>query len=390
MLQRPLNIVFSGMIAADPYQGGATWAVLQYLLGLKILGHHVTFIEPIKSDKLLWHDQKPSEMANSINARYFRSITSQFGLENQSALLKTGTTETVGIPYSQLQSTTKQADLFFNISGMLNDPVLTSDIPIRIFLDLDPAFIQIWHDVYGIDMGFDRHTHFATIGMNIGSPNCHIPTCGRCWIKTLQPVVLEFWPAIPQQLNHNTAFTTIANWRGYGSVEHRGIFHGQKAHSFRELLCIPKLTKAKILPALAIHEDEKKDLQSLHEHGWKWVDPAMVANTPDEYRQFIQQSAGEIGIAKSGYVVSNSGWFSDRSACYLASGRPVIAQDTGLSSHLPAGHGFLTFNNATEAATAINAVCAEYEHHCQAARKIAENHLDSQIVLTRLIANVYQ
>jgi hypothetical protein len=181
------------------------------------------------------------------------------------------------------------------------------------------------------------------------------------------------------------AWTTVGNWRGYGSVEHEGVFYGQKAHSLRQFISLPRLTPERFVLAMAIHSDEIPDLEALTTNGWELVDPHRLAGTPDAYRRFIQGSKGEFGIAKSGYVLSHCGWFSDRSACYLASGRPVIAQETGFSSFLPAGKGLFAFEEAPDVLSAIEEVAADYHGNARAARLIAEEHFDSDHVLGGLL-----
>jgi hypothetical protein len=271
---------------------------------------------------------------------------------------------------------------------MLADPHLSARIPVRVFLDLDPGFVQVWCANYGIDMGFARHTHFVSVGGNTGAPECDVPTCGVSWIPTLPPVDLEHWPAAGADAPACDAMTTIANWRGYGSVEHRGVFYGQKAHSLRQLIDLPRRTRQALLLALSIHPDEVKDIEALAANGWRTVDPAVVAGTPDSYQRFVQGSRGEFGVAKLGYVASRCGWFSDRSACYLASGRPVVAQDTGFGRFLPTGEGLFAFGTAEAAVAALDALNGDYPKHRRKARELAEAFLDSDKVLTRLLRNV--
>jgi hypothetical protein len=269
---------------------------------------------------------------------------------------------------------------------MLTDEELTEHIPLRIYLDLDPAFTQLWHATQGIDMRFAGHNRFVTVGQAIGRPYCDVPTCGLEWIPTLQPVVLEYWPAAGR-ITRN-ALTTVANWRGYGSIEHEGVFYGQKAHSLRELVTLPTLTEERFELALAIHPEEVKDLAALRSNGWHLIDPARVARTPTSYWRFVQGSKAEFGIAKSGYVASRCGWFSDRSACYLASGRPVIAQETGFSRFLPTGAGLFAFETTEEVLAGIETINGDYERHSRAARAVAEEHFDSDKVLGRLLWRV--
>jgi hypothetical protein len=377
-----LRIVVSGMIAADPHQGGATWAVLQYLLGFERLGHDVLFVEQCGESDI---EPEGELLARSRNASYFTDVMAAHGFEDRSALLLEETEETVGLPYSRLVELAAGADLLVNISGILTDERLTSDIPVRVYMDLDPAFNQFWQ-VSGIDMRFDGHTHFVTVGQAIGSPDCPVPTCGFEWIPTVPPVVLERWPRA-ERISHD-AFTTVGNWRAYGSIEHEGVQYGQKVHSLRRLIGLPTRTDARFLLALTIHPDETKDLEALEENGWELVDAATVAGTPSDYGSFIAGSRGELGITKSGYVLSRSGWFSDRSACYLASGRPVIAQETGFSRYLPTGEGLLSFQTEDDVLAAIAAIAGDYGRHSAAARALAEEHFDSDTVLNRLLDRV--
>lgn len=380
MTPQKQTILFSGMIAAVPHQGGATWAVLQYLLGLQRLGHEVCFIEPLQEAALR---PKNADLAASQNAKYFREVVSAFGLEKNSSLLLAGTQRTVGLPYKDLRRIARRADVVINISGMLVDAALIEPIPRRVYLDLDPAFVQLWHEVSKIDMRLDGHTHFVTVGQAIGRSGCNVPTCGRDWIPTLPPVVLDEWPA--RENVTRDAFTTIANWRGYGSIEYEGKHYGQKAHSLRPFFSLPTRTSEKFELALSIHPDEENDLAALKENGWQLIDPAKIAATPASYRAFVQGSKAEFGIAKSGYVVSRCGWFSDRSACYLASGCPVVAQETGFSDFLPTGEGLHAFTTIDDALANIEALTRDYKKESCDARALAGEYFDSDKVLSRLL-----
>ncbi|HEX6186671.1 MAG TPA: hypothetical protein VFZ40_01215, partial [Pyrinomonadaceae bacterium] len=182
--------------------------------------------------------------------------------------------------------------------------------------------------------------------------------------------------------------TAIGNWRGYGSIEHGGVFYGQKAHSLRQFFELPRLTQEKFMLAFSIHPEERKDLAALATNGWELIDPNLAAGTPAQYRQFIQTSKAEFGIAKSGYVESQCGWFSDRSVCYLASGRPVIAHDTGFSRYLPAGEGLFSFQTKEDVLSAVEEINRDYSRHSRAARALAEEYFDSDKVLTRLLDSV--
>lgn len=363
----------SGMIASDPTQGGAAWAVLQYVLGLRRLGHHVTFVEPV--------DALTPPRVTSFNATIAR-----FGLTQAATLFHPQSRATAGPGFEHVLVDCSHADVLINISGILRAEELLEPIPTRIYVDLDPGFNQLWATADGIDMGFANHTHFVTVGQRVGTAGCDVPTCGQQWIHSLPPVVLERWPYVAE--TRHRAFTTVANWRAYGSIEVGDRHYGQKAHSVRRLMDIPSTSTRDFALALSIHPDETSDLAALRAKGWHLLDPETAAGTTSAYRSFVQTSFAEIGIAKSGYVESNCGWFSDRSACYLASGRPVLAQDTGFGVSLPTGDGLLAFRDVGEAVEAADTVCSQYEHHRRAARQVAEEFLNSDRVLGRMLEEV--
>jgi hypothetical protein len=377
-----LRILLSGMIAGIPGQGGATWAVLQYALGFKRLGHEVLFVEQCDAETVM---PAGIPLDRSDSASYFHKVVSAFGLEDSSALLVGGERETVGLPYERLVEMGRDADLLVNIAGTLTDETLFENVPVRVYLDLDPAFSQLWA-TEGIDMHFEGHTRFVTVGQAIGTPECDVPTCGREWLATVPPVVLSHWPR-GEHVAHD-ALTTVGNWRAYGSIEHGGVHYGQKAHSLRRFVSLPKHTEASFLLALSIHPDEKKDIEALGENGWGVVDAATVVETPQTYAEFIRGSMAELGVAKSGYVVSRCGWFSDRSVCYLASGRPVIAQETGFSRFLPMGEGLFAFETGEDALGPIADVLGDYKRNSDGARSLAEEYFESDKVLGNLLENV--
>jgi hypothetical protein len=380
MKRERLTILVSGMIAGVPFQGGAAWAVLQYVLGFKRLGHQVYFVEPVSNAS---PQPMGAPFAGSANADYFCEVMQEFGLENHSAFLREDTRETVGLSYRQLHETARRSDLLINASGMLTLEDILEHIPTRVYLDLDPAFNQLWHATQGIDMRFGAHSHFVTVGLNLGHPDCPVPLCGLNWITTLQPIVLEQWE--PGDAIRYDALTTVANWRGYGSITADDVFYGQKAHSLRKFMDLPRRTSESFMLALAIHPDEKNDLETLGGNGWHLLDPARVTRTPARYREFIRGSKAEFGIAKQGYVTARSGWFSDRSVCYLASGRPVLAQETQFSRFLPTGDGLFAFETGDDVLRHIQTLNQDYAHHARAAHALAHECFDSDTVLARLL-----
>jgi hypothetical protein len=364
------GVIVSGTIAGTPWQGGVTWAVLQYLLGFRALGCSVHFIEPV------------DELEDGA-VRYCREVARRFDLDGRWALVPRRGGDPVGMSRAEIRAAARDADVLLDVSGMLRDSDVLERVPVRAYLDLDPGFVQLWHQVEGVDMHLDAHTHFVSVADGIGTPSCPIPTCGRDWLPTLPPVVLDRWP-VATRLDHRAA-TTVGHWRSYGTIRHGGVQYGQKAHSLRPLIDLPRRTPMPFVLALAIHSEETRDLDLLRANGWTLVDPATMASTPHDYHRFVQGSWAEFGLAKSGYVVSGSGWFSDRSACYLASGRPVIAQDTGFGRRLPSGAGLLAFSTADDVIAALEELERDYERHRVAARALAVEYLDSDRVLGTLL-----
>ena len=279
------------MIAATPGQGGAAWAILQYLLGLRRLGCEVHFVEPVRD-----------EVVSDASARYCRRVMDEFGFEGRWALVPEGG-DPVGMSRSQLCGMADDAELLLNVSGMLTDADVLERVPVRAYLDLDPAFVQLWHAAEGVDMGLDAHTHFVTIADSIGRSGSPIPDCGREWLPTLPPVHLDSWPFAATEPSRDV--TTVGHWRSYGSVHHEGVHYGQKAHSLRPLFGLPARAPGRFALALGIDQAETDDLEALRTNGWRLLDPAEVAETPDDYRRFVQGSWAEFGLAKSGYVVSD-------------------------------------------------------------------------------------
>jgi hypothetical protein len=367
-----VRILLSGMVAGVPGHGGATWAVLQYVRGLRRLGHDVVLVEPVK-------ELTPPSRA------YFAELVAQFEFDGRAALVVEATGESIGLPYRRILDAARVADLVININGMLRHPDLVEPAPVRLYLDLDPVFNQLWAED-GIDVGLARHTHFVTVGLGMAAPGSTLPSAGRSWLATPQPVVLADWPVAGPAVWEG--LTTVGNWRSYGSIERDGVRYGQKAHSYRRFFELPTRLPLPVYAGLAIHPDERGDLDALAVNGWHLLDPGEVAGTPERYREFVRGSWAELGIAKQGYVVSNSGWFGDRSVCYLASGRPVLAQETGFSAFLPVGEGLIPFETIDDAVAGVEDLRRDYERHRRAARALAEDVFDSDKVLAGLLSGI--
>lgn len=370
------RIAIAGSIAQKAHNAGHTWQFLQYLLGFQRLGWDVLLLDSLET-------ADPASQAESV--RYLAEVMRAHGLDD-AWTVALGEGRHAGVDRAQALRFVAESDLLLNVMGFLTDDELLAAAPRRVFLDTDPGFAQMWCELGLADVlaGHDVH---VTIGERIGAPDCTVPTCGLRWVTTPQPVVLDAWPrahATPRR-----PFTSVASWRGaYGPIDYRGTRYGLRVHEFRRFARLPALTRRPFELALAIHSEETSDLELLRETGWTLLPPSDVAMTPGAYRRFIAESTGELMVAKGIYVQSRSGWLSERSICYLACGRPVVAQDTGLGDRYPLGRGLLTFTTLDEAAAAVEAVAGDYASHADEARALAEEHFDSDKVLTRLLEQV--
>ena len=362
----------AGSLAQKPRHGGHAWVFLQYLLGFRRLGWDVLFV-----------DQLAAGADRAAAAASLGRLMDGFGLDGDWTLLDHTGRESAGLPVAEVVDRTSRSAFLLNVMGFLGAERVLAAAPRRVFLDIDPGFPQMWRAL-GLADVFAGHDDFVTIGESIGEPGCHIPTCGLRWATTPQPVVLDHWPVATAP---GTAVTSVVTWRGaYAPVEYQGRSYGLRAHEMRRFAPLAAASPLPLHLALDIHPADRADRELLEANGWALLDPDTVAADPWAYRSFIQGSAAELMVAKNIYVRANSGWLSDRSLCYLASGRPVIAQDTGFTSRYPTGLGLLAFAHLDEALAALHEVAAEPDKHGQAARELAEACFDSDVVLGRLLA----
>ncbi len=370
--------VVAGAIANTAGKGGDTWHRLHWVLGLRRLGLTVHFVEQI--DRAYCLEPSPQ-------LAYFRSVLADFDLNASSTLLTNDGDRVFGLSQADLRRLIDDADLFINISGHLEWRRLGARPQRAVFIDEDPGFTQMWlasallgHELHGYDA-------YYSVGYNIGQPHCGIPTHGIQW-RPLRPfAVLSEWPNVTPRVFDR--FTTVGGWRGpFGVVEFEGRKYGQKAHEFRKFAAVPRLTEQSFELALDIHADDHADIAMLRSSGWQLIDPQHVAAGPHAFRTYVQSSGAEFSVAKGMYVDTNSGWFSDRTIRYLASGRPAVVQDTGWSAHYAAKRGLLAFRTVDEAVAACQRIEREYEEHCEAARELASEYFDSDHVLGRVLDEV--
>lgn len=377
------SIVIAGSLAQKPGRGGHTWVFLQYLLGFRKLGWDVVFIDRLEPEMCV--DERGQRVAaeESWNVRYLAGVMCRFGLERSFSLLFDRGTRTIGMSRPALLERVRSSAALINVMGFLNDEEILASAGKRVFLDIDPGFGQMWHAL-GLHDPFRGHDAHVTIGENIGQPWCAIPTCGIDWITTRQPIVLDEWPIASDQ-SASRPVTSVISWRGaYGPVTYQGKTYGLRAREFRKFATLPQHVDGPFELALDIDCGDAQDIDLLRGYGWTLVAPRDVAGDPWRYREYIRNSAAELMVAKNIYVETNSGWVSDRSICYLASGRPVVAQDTGVANLFPTDEGFLTFSSLEEAIEATRAVRRAPRRHERAARQLAEEYFDSSVVLRSL------
>jgi hypothetical protein len=358
---------------------------LNYLLGFKDLGWDVLLLDRLEPEMCFDREGRACGVEDSLNLQFLEGVMGHFGLGDSYALLYDRGERSLGVSLEQVHSRLRRSALFLNVNGFVSDPALLELTPLRAFLDIDPGYPHLWHEL-GLADSFQGHNAFVTIGENLGRPECMIPTCGLEWITTPQPIVLEHWPVQTQAAK---AFTSVATWRGpYGPIEYRGETYGLRVHEWRKLAELPRRVPGSFELALDIDPTDADDISLLHENGWHLIDPRTVAGDPWSYRQYVQRSKAEFMVAKNMYVRSRSGWFSDRSICYLASGRPVLAQNTGFTRLYPTGAGLLAYDNIDEATDGVREICGRYAEHARAARVLAEEFFDSKRVLSRLLTRL--
>ena len=381
----PDTVIVAGSVAQRPSAGGHTWVFLQYLLGFRGLGWNVLLVDRLEPDMCLDAGGERCSLEESVNFKYFQDVVSGFGLDDSFALLFDHGNKCIGITRERLREVASQSALLLNINGFIDDEDVLGRAPVTAFLDIDPGFGQMWREL-GLHDPFTGHDHYVTIGENIGRPDCEIPTGGIDWVTTPQPVVLDHWP---YQEPNDGAFTSVVSWRGPAApVVYRDKTYGLRVHEFRKFASLPSLASASFEVALDIHPADQADADLLRSNGWSLVDPPSVAGDPWTYQSYVQQSQAEVMIAKNMYVESRSGWFSDRSICYLASGKPVLAQDTGFGDRYANNEGIVAFSDLDGAVAGADLISGDYARHSRAAREIAEEHFDSKKVLPRLAAKL--
>lgn len=381
------SAILTGMIASYPV-GGVVWDYGQYALALERLGFEVYYLEDTG-----WQTYDPALRAYgddpAFGVAYLRralaglspSLTTRWHFRAMDG-------RNFGMEATRFAEVAADADLFLNVSGgaLLRDDYM--ECPRKVLIDTDPGWNHFRNyprldadPGWGGGHGYRAHDHFFTYAERIGRADCLLPDLGLDWQPTRPPVVLDRWRAAPP----GERWTTVMSWKNFAeAIEYQGTCYGAKEVEFDKVKALPQ----RLAVPLEVACGGEPPVAEWRRLGWSVVDSHAVSETPQAYRDYVQGSRGELSVAKNVYVATCSGWFSCRSVCYLAAGRPVVVQDTGFSEIIPCGEGVLAFSDIEEAAEAIRRVEADYPRHQAAARRIAEEHFDSDRVLGDLLARI--
>ena len=388
-----MRIIVSGLVGLHPV-GGVAWDYLQYPVGLMRLGHEVFYHE----DTWSW-PYHPIMNRNTdrgdYSAKYIRKYFEQYApdLAERWHYLHLHK-HSYGMSRKRFEEVARTADLFINISGSCLIPDSLSAHCKKLFIDTDPGYNQMvlvekprwsenvseWCDSV---RGHDLHFTYAE---NIGGQDCIIPHAGITWRTTRMPVVLDLWrDTANQKAAPDLPWTTVMTWNAFGGpLVYRGVEYMSKGAEFEKFISLPLKVSMPLNVAVG---GKDPPIARLERVGWHVVDGPLATRSPGDYKRFLQSSRGEFSTAKHVYVATKSGWFSCRSACYLASARPVVVQDTGFSTILPRQYGLIPFSDMPEAMEALESVEKDYERHANGALNIANDHFASGKVLNTLLAD---
>jgi hypothetical protein len=387
-MSRPLRLVVLGMMGRAPF-GGQTWLYLNWLRGLSRLGHEVFYVE----DDSVWPYDPVAETLTD-DCRYavahIARCMEAIGLrDNWSFRLADRDGACWGMPAGKLRELYRGCDALLNVVGATDLREAQLSAPLRVYIETDPVGCQLrlaLGDPHTLE-AFENHHAVASYGENYGAPDCGVPLDGRKYILTRQPVDLELWPA--EFRPDARRFTTIGNYRQEGSdIEWQGsTYSWSKHHEWQRFMELPRRTEQGF--EMALMHSRASDRTRLRAAGWRLVSSLKLSlDAFGAYQRYIRASRAEFTVAKDQNVRLRSGWFSERDACYLASGKPVVAQDTGFSNVLPTGEGLFAFTRLDDAAEAVEQINSDYRRHCDAARAIAAEHFDAPVVARRLLESL--
>jgi hypothetical protein len=370
------RIVLGSYMVRYPLGGMMSW-VLQYIVGFQRLGHDIWFVEKAGYPDSCF-DPVRNVMSDdcAYGASVLNDLLRRFDLHERWCFVDAAG-RYYGVDRAGIEAVLASADLFVDMGthgAWLEEAAVAR---MRVLIDGEPGMTQMKMQKR-LDAGesLPEYDFYYTTGRNIGTEASRAPAAGRVWRPIFHPVVVDLFPHVPPL--SGAPFTTVMNWQSYERVEYRGVAYGHKDLEFERFASLPQRTTAPLEVAVSGKDVPRERLGEL---GWRTRDAHDVTMSFDGFRAYIQGSMGEFSVCKNGYVATNSGWFSDRGAAYLASGRPVVQQETGFSTHLPCGEGLFAAQTVEEAAAALDEIGRDYARHAQRAREIAVEHLEASVVL---------
>ncbi|MBM4258857.1 MAG: glycosyltransferase family 1 protein [Deltaproteobacteria bacterium] len=371
-------------LAGQYPMAGVVWQALQYLVGLRQLGHDVFYVEDSGAPP---YDPRVKSVVSdaTYNVTCLQQALEKFGFAGRWAYWDSFKDCYYGLSQLQLQSLYERTDVILNLCGASWSPAERKRSGKTIYVETDPIFEQI-RSAQGVPEALAllaAHDECFTYGENLGEPDCPIPPVGANWKKTRPPVVLDLWT---EHVDPSCRFfTTVATWHNRGKdITFQGkTYYWSKHVNFHKFLDLPRHTSQPF--ELAVETSEPAVREQLSSLGWHLAEASERSATVEGYRDYIYSSRGEFTVAKDIYVRPRSGWFSDRSVCYLAAGKPVVTQETGFSKFIPAGEGVFAFSNMEEAVSALERINADYVHHARAARRVAQEFFAADKVLRKLL-----
>lgn len=356
-------------------QGGQAIRVLQVLEGLRRLGHEPIFLEFLR------------EAPSQDSVRYFTDVmTDWWDLDRSALLVESDRTSACGLAVKDVEKAARHARAVITVAAHYRErpwPWI-GDVRPRVLFEQDPGFTQIWAKRHGARKIYGPQDVYYTVGRNVGTADAAVPAAGIDWSHMWNPVVMDWWDGT--DLPEATAYTTVGDWRGYGYVEWNGDVFGPKSEEFRPFLDLPSRSGEEFELVLQISADDP-DRELLTSSGWVLRQPDVVS-APEDYVAYLRASKGEFSCCKGTYAGLNTGWFSDRTAAYLASGRPAVVQATGFEDHLPVGEGLFAVTTVDEAVEAMRKIDRDYAAHSAAARRIADRYFRAETVFDRLLDDI--
>ena len=370
------RIILGSYMVRYPLGGMLSW-VLQFLVGFKRLGHEIYFVEKYGYPNSCYDPTKETMTDDcTYGVTVLEKLLESVGLKNTWCFVDRSE-EYHGISKQNIEEIFRTADMFIDMGTHGSWATEAEKTGMRVLIDGEPAFTQI-KMANNLSAGIEQpqYDQYFTTGKNINTEYSTSPTAGIKWKYLYHPVQVDMFSVIP--CPKNAFYSTVMNWQSHEPIEYNGKIYGQKNIEFQKFIDLPKHVSVGMQVAVS---GKKLPIDTLKKSGWDVADARLMTISFERFRKYISESRGEFSVCKNVFVANQSGWFSDRSAAYLASGRPVIMQDTGFSRHLPCGEGLFAFNTVEDAKMAIEEIESDYELHSKMARQIAFEYLDTGIVL---------